>query len=32
MSRPERIGRIVILGELEGGEFDWSNGRWKERK
>lgn len=31
LSRNERVAMLVISGEIEGGEFDWSIGQWRER-
>lgn len=32
LNQTEKIAFTVIFGELEGGEFDWSTGRFKDLK
>jgi hypothetical protein len=32
LSNDMRVGFLIILGELDGGEFDWGSGNWRERK
>jgi len=31
MEPEERLVMAVIFGELDGGRFDWSTGRWEKR-
>lgn len=28
----ERLARIVVFGQLDGGDFDWDRLKWKEPK
>lgn len=32
MSPARRLAFIVILGELDGGKFDWKRLRWQQRE
>ena len=32
LSPEERLAFVVVLGRLDGGEFDFAALRWKERK
>jgi hypothetical protein len=32
LSNDVRCGFLIIAGEQEGGEYDWSRGEWRERK
>jgi hypothetical protein len=32
LSNDMRVAFLVILGDLDGGVFDWSSGTWKERR
>jgi len=31
MDPDERFAMVVIFGEIEGGRFDWTAGRWEKR-
>jgi hypothetical protein len=32
LSRQERVAILIVSGEIDGAEFDWSVGQWRERK
>ena len=32
MNRDERLAWLIVLGQSEGSEWDWSQMRWRERK
>lgn len=32
LSPSERLARIVVFGQLDGGEFDWPKLTWKDPK
>ena len=32
MDAEERLAAVVVFGEFEGGEFEWANLRWKDRR
>jgi hypothetical protein len=32
MEADELAAHVIVFGQLDGGEWDWSSMRWKERK
>jgi hypothetical protein len=32
MERDERLGWLIVLGQSEGAEWDWSKMTWREKK
>ena len=32
LSNDERVAWLIIMGELEGGVFNWTTGQWEQRK
>lgn len=32
LSNNERVAWLIICGEIDGGEFDWSTGNWRDRR